>query len=176
MTKRNAIHWIGYALDDRENLKSSASGRMHIYVATQVIEKMLKGFLAFSGVDFKPLHNLSYLAALCHEQNPAFAKFLVRIAELPAYNELFRYPTEDDVFYPHADDVKRVVLVMNDVESAVRSLMPSELWDQAVSMVAESRAKYLSEFNPGEWLKDDEVAPSTEEDDVPPDSGKWPRP
>ena len=147
MNEDKAAFWFGYAMDDCDILRANTSARAHLYAAMQVIEKALKGYLVLNDIKFKPVHNLGLLAAKCHEHSDEFpAGLVVRVAELPSYNEIFRYPDEGEVFYPEASEVKQAIEVMNEVMDCVRSLVPELIWDNAESLVKNNRSKYLSDI------------------------------
>lgn len=74
----------------------------------QCIEKYLKGFLSYYGVEFKKTHNLEELIRLCIQIDKDFQKFIeMNIQEMTIYATELRYP---DYFYmPTLEEAKDAV-------------------------------------------------------------------
>ena len=68
------------------------------FLCHQAVEKYLKGFLVYNGVNFPKIHDLTELAKLCAKINKGFSQFLGKADILSQYYIVSRYPVE----YPPA--------------------------------------------------------------------------
>lgn len=64
------------------------------YHAQQSIEKALKGFLIYNGIEAPKTHDLVALCRMCAKINPAFKEKIDDCAVLTLYNSITRYPNE----------------------------------------------------------------------------------
>jgi len=65
----------------------------------QAVEKYLKGFLTFKGIEFRKEHDLEYLLDPCIRENASFGQ-IENVAEaMNGYGVAIRYPTDFMVDY-----------------------------------------------------------------------------
>lgn len=68
----------------------------------QVVEKLLKAYLASKNVDFGKTHNLEFLLELCLKQDPDFKN--LKVGNLSFYAVEVRYP--DEFYMPSVAEAK----------------------------------------------------------------------
>jgi HEPN domain-containing protein len=90
----------------------------------QAVEKVLKAFLTYHGVEFEKTHELEYLLSLCADLNSSFVQWRNPCKPLSDYAVRTRYP------YPGSpvstEDVERALMVARNVWDFVTSLLPDE--------------------------------------------------
>ena len=65
------------------------------YHCQQSVEKYLKGFLVFNGIEEPPkIHNLMILCEMCFKFDPVFESIATKCSALNAYGVQPRYPDE----------------------------------------------------------------------------------
>ncbi len=74
----------------------------------QAIEKILKAYLVWQQVEFRSLHNLTYLLDLCEKQDAKFEQLEERIELLQPYAVEIRYPGSIEVSTEEAAQVFEV--------------------------------------------------------------------
>ncbi len=74
----------------------------------QAVEKILKAYLVWQQVEFRPLHNLTYLHDLCQKQDIQFEQLKDRIELLQPYAVEVRYPGPIEVSTEEANEVFEV--------------------------------------------------------------------
>lgn len=90
----------------------------------QAVEKYLKGYLAFKGMEFRKEHDLEYLLDLCMQADGSFAK-IENVAEaMNGYGVAARYPTDFVVDYTDAE-AKIALEWAERVAALVRSITGS---------------------------------------------------
>lgn len=91
--------------------------------AQQAVEKYLKGFLAFQGVDFPFTHALDKLTPLCEKVQPALKLSTPEILRLTDYAVQLRYDAE---FWPTQQRAAEAVAVAEKVRAMILAAMPQE--------------------------------------------------
>ena len=89
----------------------------------QAVEKLLKAYLFWQGVDFEKTHDLRALVLLCADKDPAFTTLEPEAAPLTHYAVRFRYPGPPD---PTVDEVRHALAVVNEVRTFVLDRLPPE--------------------------------------------------
>jgi HEPN domain-containing protein len=89
----------------------------------QAIEKTLKAYLFWEGVDFEKTHDLRELTILCADKDPAFSAFEPKLAPLTHYAVRFRYPGPPD---PTVEEVSEALSVVETVRDFVLVRLPPE--------------------------------------------------
>ncbi len=90
----------------------------------QAVEKTLKAFLFWHGIDFEKTHDLRALTLRCAEQDPAFAALESRVSPLTPYAVRFRYPGPED---PSVEEIKAALEVVEDARRFVLQRLPDEV-------------------------------------------------
>jgi len=84
----------------------------------QAVEKMLKAWLIWHEVEFKPIHNIEVLLACCEKVDPSFVE--LRAAEnLTPYAVEVRYA--DDFYFPTEEEMKEAAQIADRVEIFILS-------------------------------------------------------
>jgi len=100
MDDKNILKWFQFAdndLDTAEILLLNRPQHYEIicYHCQQAVEKYLKGYLLFQGVEFPPkIHNLITLCELCSNYNDRFDSIQNECGILTIYGVQPRYPDE----------------------------------------------------------------------------------
>lgn len=82
----------------------------------QAVEKLLKAWLIWSEVSFKPTHNIELLLSSCEQTNPSFTQ--LRAAEsLTPYAVEIRYA--DDFYVPTTAEMNEASAIAQSVENHV---------------------------------------------------------
>ena len=103
MGHETAVEWFQYADTDlaaAEYLQNMHPQPLNIicYHCHQSVEKYLKGYLIFNGVE-QPLktHDLTLLYEMCHEYNEQFSKIKRACFALNRYSVQPRYPGDIEI-------------------------------------------------------------------------------
>ncbi|MBN1661099.1 MAG: HEPN domain-containing protein [Anaerolineae bacterium] len=136
--RRNDLDWpvIGWFEKANHDLRAA-----HILIADpepltdvicfhcqQAAEKVLKGFLAFHGVEFARVHDMRYLANLCLAIEPAFHDVEQAIVTLNDYAVEPRYPADLPIYYPVAE-TRQAMDLAEQVVAFVMGQMPPDRWE-----------------------------------------------
>jgi HEPN domain-containing protein len=70
------------------------------YHSQQAVEKSLKGYLIYNGIEPPWKHDLAMLCQLCVEKNTAFSERLDDCADLSEYATRTRYPDDFEITEP----------------------------------------------------------------------------
>jgi HEPN domain-containing protein len=81
----------------------------------QAVEKALKSFLVFHGIDFEKIHNLETLAALCSRIDAEFKE--IDFGNLSDYGVAIRYP--DNFYIPDLDETDKAISIADNVVKIV---------------------------------------------------------
>ncbi|MDI6736310.1 MAG: HEPN domain-containing protein [bacterium] len=128
---RKVLQWLSCADDDLHlaqhglKLKSSCPYRLIAYHSQQCVEKYLKAYLVFRGIDFPYTHNISLLLELCEEQ-VSWVEKIPEAEELSRYAITTRYPgidkqvTKEEAYHSiniatHVREVVRTALIQEGV-------------------------------------------------------------
>jgi len=121
-TKREHVReWLVRAGSDlkvarREMAATDPASDAVCFHFQQAVEKILKAWLLWQEVDFKPTHNIAALLAACEKIDPTFAR--LRVAEkLTPYAVDIRYA--DDFYFPTELEMRAAAEVAAQVESVV---------------------------------------------------------
>ena len=93
--------WLAYADEDMKmaalgiNTPDESLNRLTAYHLQQSVEKNLKAFLVYCGIDFPYTHNISVLIELCEKQIEIPAE-IADAESLTPYAVSARYPGEDE--------------------------------------------------------------------------------
>lgn len=101
--EKKVSDWLSFGADDLRlarhsmTLENECPYRLIAYHAQQCVEKHLKAYLVFHGVDFPYTHNISHLLEIC-DQNTAtnWLEELKEAEELTPYAITARYPGQDE--------------------------------------------------------------------------------
>jgi HEPN domain-containing protein len=103
MEHETAVEWFQYAdidLATAEYLKDMQPQPLNIicYHSQQSVEKYLKGYLFFNGVE-QPLktHDLTLLCEMCYEYNDKFSEIKRACFALNRYSVQPRYPSDMEI-------------------------------------------------------------------------------
>jgi HEPN domain-containing protein len=89
----------------------------------QAVEKTLKAFLVWRGVEFEKIHDLRALGLACARGDPAFAGWIERVAPLSAYAVRFRYPGPAE---PTPEDVRAALDLALELWQFVTERLPAD--------------------------------------------------
>ncbi len=89
----------------------------------QAIEKTLKAYLFWRGVEFERTHDLRELITYCADQDSAFGDFMSKVAPLTHYAVRYRYPGPAD---PTVDEVRQALEVASEVRVFALARLPAE--------------------------------------------------
>ena len=118
--------WLKYGDDDfrlaKLGLSMGYDAPYHLiaYHAQQSVEKYLKAYLVFFGVDFPYTHNLMRLLELCPEKED-WSENLEKVEKLIPYAVSTRYPGFDDVVTEK--EAKEAVLIAKSVNEIIRRIL-----------------------------------------------------
>ncbi len=117
--------WLAFGDDDLRlarhglNLDSECPYRLIAYHAQQCVEKHLKAYLVFHGVDFPYTHNISRLLELCDQNTSTnWVEELKEAEELTPFAITTRYPGQDEEVAK--DEAEKTVNVAEHVREVVR--------------------------------------------------------
>ena len=119
------LQWLDYADEDlrlakhARTMTSNCPHRLIAYHAQQCVEKCLKAYLVFRGVDFPYTHNISRLLELCLDTD--WQDTMRDAEELTPYAITTRYPGQDEEV--SADEADRAVEVADKVRADVRQTL-----------------------------------------------------
>lgn len=126
---RRAKRWLALADEDLRlarhglTLPEAPPYRLIAYHAQQCVEKHLKAYLTFRGVDFPYTHNIAHFLELCSTQR-AWPEELSAAEELSPFAVSARYPgDEEDVT---GEEALRAIEVSVRVRQAVREALENE--------------------------------------------------
>jgi len=88
----------------------------------QFVEKILKAYLASTGIDFGRTHNLRYLLKLCSDNDADFSK--LEVGSMTFYAIDIRYP--DEFYVPSVDEAHECFKIVLQVKDAVFKKMNIE--------------------------------------------------
>jgi len=91
----------------------------------QAVEKILKAFLVFHGVEFEYTHQIERLIEQCVRLNPSFARLHDTADQLTVYAVRFRYPYTGPL--PTLDHVRRLLSIAQETCNFVFDRLPREL-------------------------------------------------
>ena len=120
---KNVRQWLIFADEDLTlakhglTLTTGIPFRLIAYHAQQCVEKYLKAYLVFRGIDFPYTHNISHLLELCAE-SADWADDIQDAEELSPFAITTRYPGEDEEVT--AEEVSRSIEVADHVRNTVR--------------------------------------------------------
>lgn len=84
------------------------------YHCQQCAEKLLKGYIAFSGGNVQKTHNLLKLNKICAEYNPEFNELVKECVDLDDYATNVRYPFFEELLEEDAlEAIKNAETVFN---------------------------------------------------------------
>jgi len=135
---KNSGRWI--AIADRDlaaaNKLLEESPDIAAYHLQQATEKYLKAFLSLQGVSLKKSHDVSALLLNCIAIDQSFTSLagVGDAAEMTAFATKYRYPNEEEVEFPTADEIASAqelcaqtrVLVGNKLSEFEASQPPGE--------------------------------------------------
>lgn len=98
--------------------------------AQQCAEKYLKAWLAFQGIDFPKIHDLTELVALLPNKSD-FPLSVDDCARLTDYATITRYPGEWETL--HSKEAEQAVALAKLVREAIRRLLPREVFEAGQS-------------------------------------------
>jgi len=115
--------WLEFADEDLKlarhglTLTGEVPYRLIAYHAQQCVEKVLKAFLVFHGIDFPYTHNISRLMELCADQGD-WVKEVQEADELTPFAITTRYPGEDEKV--SREEALRAIAIAAKVRDIVR--------------------------------------------------------
>lgn len=90
----------------------------------QAVEKLLKAYLFWHGIDFEKTHDLRALVAACMDRDGAFSVLEARVAGLTPFAVRFRYPGPAD---PSPEAAREALLIVEEVKAFVLSRLAKQL-------------------------------------------------
>ena len=124
-----AIGWLRKAQSDMVAMEASqTAGALDAacFHAQQAAEKYLKGFLAWSQIEFPYTHNLSKLVEICAAIDPSFQSLLPIVESLTPFAVESRYDSE---FWPELEVVESAKRSAEQVRNHILDRAPAELSD-----------------------------------------------
>jgi HEPN domain-containing protein len=118
--------WISYADDDLRladhTLKTidNCPYNLVAYHAQQCVEKYLKAWLIYSGIDFPYIHDISKLLELCGNEI-VWVKMLDDAEEITTYATIVRYPRKEEKVTE--EKAHRAIQIANNVKETVRTAL-----------------------------------------------------
>jgi HEPN domain-containing protein len=118
--KRYVQQWIEKADEDRLvvhqllDAESIARGTIGFH-CQQAVEKYLKSFLIFHGIEPERTHNLEYLLERCSAIDPCF--FEIDLLNLTDYGVEARYP--GDFLEPAIDELNELMKIVDQIREVV---------------------------------------------------------
>jgi len=91
----------------------------------QAVEKLLKGFLTFHGIEFEWSHDIEYLLNLCAREDDSFEQWRTTATPLTAYATRVRYPHRGAP--PTPEEAGEALTVARDVWRFVLDRLPREV-------------------------------------------------
>ena len=125
-----ARNWLRKADDDLRSAKiilqydASLQGVV-LFHCQQVVEKVLKGFLAYHNKSFRKTHHLGELGRQCIQIEPSLENLLRRAYALTVFAWAFRYPEEPE--QPVSGDAAAALLLAGEVFEMVLGKLPDEV-------------------------------------------------
>lgn len=115
--------WADYAEQDYRAMTALLASPDPVYpvscfLAQQTVEKYLKAFLVFHGIDPLHSHDLNALRKQCALVDPNLNGFEMECAELNSYSVTPRYPM--GVARPGASEATRAVSAAERIRAAIR--------------------------------------------------------
>lgn len=117
--------WLRKADNDLRTLAAAIQVEAYdtaCFHAQQAAEKALKSYLIHAAVEYPFTHNLTKLAVLCAETDPAFSSLLDTVEPLTPFAVELRYDAE---FWPELEDAldaqHRAEAVLNAVREKIRT-------------------------------------------------------
>lgn len=89
------IKWLEFAVDDIDSAEIMLRERKYnnvCYFSHQAVEKALKGFLEYNGLNPPRIHDLIELLKSCQKVNADFERYLVQVRILNQFYIPTRYP------------------------------------------------------------------------------------
>ncbi len=121
---KKAEHDLRIALNALETMKEPPLDTICFH-AQQCVEKYLKAYLTYYGIEFPPTHELGDLALLCSTVDRDFEQFLFEVTTLTPYAVEIRYP--ELVSEPTLEDTKSALAIAKKVKNFVLDRLPPEL-------------------------------------------------
>ena len=129
---RRVEGWIRHAADDARiargcfALDPPAFGGA-AYHCQQAAEKLLKGLLVLSGVDFRKTHDLDALSHAVLPHFPTLRPLLMMMGAWTAWGVAYRYPGEDEPEpEPSAEELSGALDTIAQLDAVLRSLEPPQ--------------------------------------------------
>ncbi|MBU4270591.1 MAG: HEPN domain-containing protein [Planctomycetes bacterium] len=121
--------WLARAQADLQGAEVALGGRPLItehvcFHGQQAVEKALKAFLVYHGVDFPWTHQIGPLLDLCIEQNGSFSRLVTAAVPLTEYAVRFRYPFFSPP--PSLEQARAALATAHDVFAFVTACLPDE--------------------------------------------------
>lgn len=91
----------------------------------QAVEKYLKAYLIYLGVNFRFTHDLIYLLDLINESDSDFRKYYNEVAQIQGYAVEIRYPNE--TIYLTSDKVESALQIAAEIRTFVLKKMNLEI-------------------------------------------------
>lgn len=89
----------------------------------QAVEKYLKGYLIFLGIEFRRYHDLIYLAELICQKEPISDELITKLTELEDYAVEIRYP--DAEIELTDDEIQNAISISKEVRAYIAVKMNS---------------------------------------------------
>jgi len=121
--------WLSYADEDLRlaqhglTITSGCPYRLIAYHAQQCVEKYLKAYLVYHGIDFPYTHNISRLLELCAEKAD-WTETIQAAEELTPYAITTRYPGEGEVVTE--EEARYAISIATRVRQMVQTVLLRE--------------------------------------------------
>ena len=127
-SKRDYVKdWFAKAANDlkiarREMEARDAASDAVCFHFQQAAEKVLKAWLVWHDVQYKPTHNIEVLLAACEKIDPDFRQ-LRDVEALTPYAVEIRYA--DDFYMPTADEMSEIVSLAKEIADVLLPELPT---------------------------------------------------
>ncbi len=122
--------WLARARANLEGAEIALAGRRLItehvcFHGQQAVEKALKAYLVFHGIEFPWTHQIGPLLDLCVERDGSFSSLATGVVPLSEYAVRYRYP-----FFgppPSLEQARAALSIAHDVFAFVTARLPEEI-------------------------------------------------
>ena len=117
-------NWLKKAENDLQNVRNNfLADEADIPTDTvcfhcqQAVEKYLKAYLVFAGIEFPATHNLADLVTLCKKKDTTFNEIIEKAESLTGFAVEIRYP--DDYVVPSIEETREAYEKVKEIKEFV---------------------------------------------------------
>ena len=127
--RAEVVRWLVKADSDRRTAEAVLAQNPPItdtaaFHVQQSVEKTLKAYLVWRGIEFEKIHDLRLLVQSCFSCDGEFNDLLPRVGPLTMYAVRFRYPGPLD---PSVDEIRAALKVVVEVREFVMARLPDDI-------------------------------------------------